>query len=87
MDVLCGALRGLGSTIVPMVVSVLGACAFRIFWIYCILPFDRTLQMLYISYPVSWAITGAVHAICFLYMLRKYPVSAGSDAPVAGARA
>ena len=81
MDVLCGVLRGLGSTIAPMFISVLGACALRIFWIYCILPFDRTLQMLYISYPVSWAITAAVHGACLVYLLRRYPVSAGADAP------
>lgn len=81
MDVLCGALRGLGSTVLPMVVSILGACAFRIFWIYCVLPFNRTLNMLYISYPVSWIITAAVHAICFAVMLRKFPITAGSDAP------
>ena len=81
MDVLCGVLRGLGSTIAPMIISVLGACTLRIFWIYCILPFDRTLQMLYISYPVSWAITAAVHGACLVYLLRRYPVSAGADAP------
>lgn len=79
MDTLCGALRGLGSTVTPMVVSVLGACAFRIFWIYVILPFDRTLNMLYISYPVSWLITGGVHLICYLRMLRKYPVIEGGE--------
>lgn len=81
MDVLSGALRGAGSTILPMVVSLLGACAFRIFWIYCILPFNRTLGMLYLSYPVSWIITAAVHLMCYLYVLRRYPVSAGTDAP------
>ena len=81
MDVLCGALRGLGNTMAPMIVSVLGACAFRIFWIYCILPFNHTLSMLYLSYPVSWIITGGVHALCFMHSLKKYPVSAGTDAP------
>lgn len=81
MDVLCGALRGLGNTFLPMIVSVLGACAFRIFWIYCILPFNPTLTMLYISYPVSWVITSAVHAVCYVIMLKKFPVTAGADAP------
>lgn len=80
MDVLCGALRGLGCTVAPMIVSVLGACAFRIFWIYCILPFNHTLGMLYLSYPVSWIITGGVHALCYLHALKKYPVSEDADA-------
>ena len=80
MDVLCGLLRGLGNTVAPMIVSVLGACAFRIFWIYCILPFNHTLSMLYLSYPVSWIITGGVHALCYMHSLKKYPVSEGADA-------
>jgi len=76
MDVLCGALRGLGSTITPMVVSILGACAFRIFWIYAILPMNRTLTMLYISYPVSWLITAGVHFACYVRQLRNFPKGA-----------
>ncbi len=74
MDVLCGMLRGLGSTIIPMIVSLLGACAFRIFWIYCILPFDRTPFMLYFSYPVSWVLTSAIHFLCYLHLLKRFPV-------------
>ena len=85
MDVLCGALRGLGNTVAPMIVSVLGACAFRIFWIYCILPFNHTLSMLYLSYPVSWIITGGVHALCYIHSLRKFPISEGTDAPAVNA--
>lgn len=80
MDVLCGALRGLGNTMAPMLVSVMGACAFRIFWIYCILPFNHTLSMLYLSYPVSWIITGGVHALCYIHSLKKFPISEGVDA-------
>ncbi len=76
MDVLCGMMRGMGSTIVPMVVSLLGACAFRIFWIYCILPFDKTPSMLYISYPVSWIITASIHFICYLHKLKSFPIQA-----------
>lgn len=81
MDVLCGALRGLGNTVAPMIISVLGVCAFRIFWIYCILPLNHTLYMLYLSYPVSWIITGGVQALCYIHSLRKFPVSEGADAP------
>ena len=73
MDVLCGIIRGMGATIVPMVVSVVGACAFRIFWIYAILPLHPTLLMLYIGYPVSWILTGGTHFICFLKLIRRFP--------------
>ena len=68
MDVFCGVLRGMGATIVPMVVSILGACAFRILWIYAILP-------LYLSYPASWILTGGVHLICYFRLLRRFPAS------------
>ena len=47
----------MGSSVVPMIVSILGACGLRIVWIYTIFAADRTLTMLYISYPVSWIIT------------------------------
>lgn len=81
MDVLCGLLRGLGATIAPMIVSLVGSCMFRIFWIYCILPFNRTLTMLYISYPISWVLTALIHFGCLLFVLRRFPVSEGADAP------
>ena len=76
MDVMCGMLRGLGSTIIPMVVSLMGACVFRIFWIYCILPFDRTPSMLYLSYPVSWVLTSTIHVFCYKHLLKRFPVEA-----------
>ena len=66
-----GSLRGMGSSILPMVVSILGACVLRIVWIYTIFAMDRTLTTLYISYPVSWIITAAVHFICYLAVKRK----------------
>lgn len=75
MDVFSGVLRGMGATILPMVVSILGACGLRIFWIYVILPLHPTLMMLYLSYPVSWIITGGVHFVCYVKLLGKYPVS------------
>ena len=81
MDTLCGVLRGMGAAMLPTIVSLIGSCAFRIFWIYCILPFDRTLTMLYISYPVSWILTSLIHLICCFHMLRKFPVSEGADVP------
>lgn len=84
MDVLCGVLRGMGTSLAPMIVSVLGVCAFRIFWIYVILPLNPALQTLYISYPVSWIITGGVHLICCIANIRKYPADKPEYAPEVG---
>ena len=80
MDVLSGIMRGMGAALVPMVVSVLGACAFRIFWIYAILPQFGTLNALYVSYPISWVLTGGVHFICCLFLLKRFPVDSEKEA-------
>ena len=71
MDVIVGALRGMGYAIMPMLVSLTGACLFRVIWIYTIFQSYRTLPCLYISYPISWALTFLVHLVCFAIVYRK----------------
>lgn len=70
MDVMVGQLRGIGYSIMPMIVSLTGACLFRIVWIYTVFAANPTLNILYISYPISWILTFAVHLCCYLYILR-----------------
>ena len=73
MDVMVGGLRGIGYSVMPMLVSLVGACGLRLVWIATIfqLPQFHTIQMLYWSYPVSWTITVAVHVLCFLWALKR----------------
>ena len=71
MDVLVGMLRGLGYAVVPMCVSVIGACGLRILWIATVFAKFHSLDVLYSSYPISWIITGATHLICFIVIWRK----------------
>ena len=66
MDVMVGALRGVGRSLVPMVVSILGICALRVVWINTIFKTHKTLEMLYISYPISWFVTLFVLIVCYL---------------------
>lgn len=75
MDVMVGQLRGIGYSIMPMIVSLTGACLFRIVWIMTIfsVPAYHTLQVLYLSYPVSWLLTFAVHFLCYLVVARRMP--------------
>lgn len=73
MDVFCGSLRGMGYAIMPMIVSLAGACGLRIVWICTIFQFEHTLQMLYLCYAVSWILTALAHCICFLVMRRRWP--------------
>lgn len=71
MEVLVGSLRGMGYAIMPMIVSLTGACGLRILWIYTVFASHRGLRTLYISYPVSWIITASIHAICFVVVYRR----------------
>ena len=65
MDVLVGSIRGMGYSIMPMVVSLLGACGLRVVWIFTIFAHYRTPGILYNSYPVTWMVTLLVHLVCF----------------------
>lgn len=77
MDVMVGLLRGIGYSIVPMIVSIIGVCGFRIGWIYLIFykitnfTNYQDLKYLYISYPISWLITFLVHFACFQILYHK----------------
>ena len=66
MDVMVGSIRGMGYSIMPMVVSLLGACGLRVVWIFTVFAFCRSPQILYISYPVTWTATFLVHFVCFM---------------------
>ena len=68
MDVLTGALRGIGYSILPMVVSLMGACAFRILWVVTVFAAVPTMNCLIISYPVSWVLTSIV-LLYFFYLI------------------
>ena len=65
MDVMTGALRGIGYSILPMAVSILGACVFRIVWVVTIFRAIPTLRCLMVSYPVSWLLTFIALVIFF----------------------
>ena len=74
MDVTTGALRGLGASIAPMVICILGVCGFRVGWIYTIfqIPEFHTPQCLYLSYAISWALTFLTELTVFIFVYRKH---------------
>lgn len=78
MDVLVGSMRGMGRSVVPMLVSILGVCGVRILWIQTVFAWDHNLQVLYWSYPLSWAATALVHFICFLVIHKKIMANAAN---------
>lgn len=71
MDLIPGALRGMGRSAVPMLLSVIGTVGTRIIWIYLIFPAHRSLAVLFISYPVSWLATIIMQAACFFLVRRN----------------
>ncbi len=80
MEVLTGQLRGIGYSTMPMITSLLGACAFRLMWIAVLFPYFPTPACVYLSYPISWLLTSLAHFISYLIgsprMFRKIQTDA-----------
>ncbi len=72
MDSLTGGLRGLGKSTVPMIVSLIGACATRLIWIATYFQINRTQSVLFFSYPGSWLLTLTAHTICLTIVYRSW---------------
>lgn len=77
MDVMVGSLRGLGYSIMPMIVSLVGACGLRLIWLATLFQIEQfhTITMIYLSYPISWVITFLAHVICYVIVKRKLQFS------------
>ncbi|MBR3866546.1 MAG: MATE family efflux transporter [Butyricicoccus sp.] len=66
MDAAMGVMRGMGYSVTPMLVSLTGACAFRIVWLNTFFKWEPLIKVLYWSYPVSWFLTFVAHVVCYL---------------------
>ena len=71
MDCTIAASRGLGKTVVPTVIVIMGSCVFRIIWIYTVFAYFKTVPSLYLLYIFSWSITAAAEIIYFIHVYRK----------------
>lgn len=71
METIMGSIRGMGYTVMTMIVSMLGACGIRILWISTIFPVFHTQDMLFCVFPISWIITTIAHLICFMIVYPK----------------
>ncbi len=73
MDVMTGALRGLGASLSPMIISVAGICGLRVIWILTVfrLPAYHTPGVLYLSYTISWVVTFLAEAVAYRVLLKK----------------
>ena len=80
MNVMVGAMRGLGSSLTPMMASIFGVCVLRVVWIYTVFPLDRTFFMLFLSYPMTWLATGLIEVVCFYFIRKRAIARAGGMA-------
>jgi Na+-driven multidrug efflux pump len=71
MDVLTGLLRGMGSSTLPMIITVGGVCGLRIFWIYTVFAAYPSITVLYLIHPISWIVTTMSLVICFAVFYKK----------------
>ncbi len=73
MDVMVGSLRGLGYSVMPMIVSLIGACGLRIVFLATVFQMEQFhyIETVYYTYPISWSLTFVVHVICFIVVRRK----------------
>lgn len=78
MDLFPGALRGMGYSTVPMILSIIGTVGVRIIWIYGLFPSHRSLFFLFISYPGSWIATIIMQVICYMFVRNKVKATIGA---------
>ena len=71
MDCTIAACRGLGETVVPTILVVLGSCVFRVIWVYTIFAHFHTIPSLYLLYPFSWGLTAIAELIYFARIYKK----------------
>ena len=72
MEVGCGVLRGLGRSLTSTVITLIGACLLRVVWLLTVFEHFETLESIYVSYPISWAVTGIVALVLVLMLLKKH---------------
>ena len=71
IEILSGAMRGHGQSLIPAIISLVGICGVRIIWVYTVFPFSKTFATIMAAYPLSWAITALVLVISYFMMMRK----------------
>lgn len=81
MDLFPGAMRGMGHSMVPMILSIVGTVGVRIIWIFWIFPQHRSLDILFISYPASWIITIVMQVICYYFVRKRVHGWLGGQTP------
>ena len=67
IELLTGAIRGAGKSVVPMLISVFGVCGLRLAWLFTVVPVHHTLEAVMASYPITWSITSAALLLYYFF--------------------
>ncbi len=76
MDCSIAACRGIGKSLAPTIIVIVGSCVFRVVWIYTVFAYFQTIPSLYLLYIFSWIITAIAEIICFIVSYKKLNMSA-----------
>ncbi len=71
MEVQAGVLRGLGYSTGALVNSLIGACVLRVLWVMFILPLHRSVQVLFLCWPISWLVVIIMHGVYYMFIRKK----------------
>lgn len=71
IELISGALRGMGDTLIPTVITAVGICALRVLWIFAVVPLWHDILAITISYPISWLLTSAAFILYYARVRRK----------------
>lgn len=82
MEVAVGGSRGMGRSIIPMILALLGACGLRLVWIYTVFAWSPSIEILYFSYPLSWLVTGSVQYLYWWKIRKTVRRKAGEGNPL-----
>lgn len=71
LDITTGVMRGIGSSLVPMIISILGVCGLRLVWIYTVFAHFHTPETLFVIYPISWTVTFLVELLAYIIIRKR----------------
>ena len=71
MGIFVGGMRGLGSSLTPMVITIFGVCALRVVWVYTVFAVWPLWEVLFLSYPVTWVITALIGWPCYMIIKKN----------------
>ncbi|MBO5060448.1 MAG: MATE family efflux transporter [Clostridia bacterium] len=77
IEIPSGTLRGMGATVVSMLMSLLGVCGFRLLWLLVLFPMNRTPEFLFTAYPASWFVTGCMYIIAYIILRKRMNTNNG----------